>query len=180
VIRRSPTTADIITTVEQATPEWLSQVLHEDGALEEGRVVAVTRRANDAFNSSIAHLDLTYSTDAWAPAPAHLLLKLNHRHDGALEARFYAFVATLSADLPMLVRCCGAACAQTSGDSFCLLADLSSTHTSPVTRQKVLASAVVPAETRLVGIVAAPARFHAYWWEHAQLRQAAGASGERP
>jgi hypothetical protein len=172
--------ASIITTVEQATPEWLGQILRSDGALEEGRIVDVRRRPNDAFNSTTTHLDVTYSADAPASAPQHLLLKLNHGHDGALEARFYSLVVELSADLPMLVRCYGAAHDETTGDSFCLLEDLSSTHTSPVTRQQVLALAGVPADDCLVGIVEALAKFHAYWWAHAQLRAATSRSGERP
>lgn len=149
-------------------------------SLAEGRVVDVRQRPNDAFSSTVAHLAVTYSADAPASAPRHLLLKLNHDHDGALEAGFYSFAREPSADLPMLVPCYGVAHDRTTGDTFCLLADLSPTHVTSVTRQQVLALAGVPGDDCLVGIVEALARFHAYWWEHRQLHEAARQSGEHP
>src|SRR5689334_22206344 len=107
----------------EATSDWLTRILCENGALSTGHVATVSTRPNDAFNSTIGHLELSYSVDAPSSAPRHLLLKLNHNHDGALEVGFYRMVAEVAADLPIFARCFGVDYDVTTGDSYCLLED---------------------------------------------------------
>ena len=157
---------EVITGPEQATPAWLTQVLREAGLLDRGEVTGAYRRSNAAFNSSIVHLELTYSDEASELAPQRAVLKLNRNHDGAVEASFYALAAGMAEPVPALVRCYAAGYAQERGDSFCLLEDVSATHRPPVTREQLLAGNGVPSAAHLDQIVDALARFHAYWWEH--------------
>jgi hypothetical protein len=156
-----------ITSLDQATPAWLTAALRR--AIGSAEVAAVERHANAAFNSSVAHLAIAYSGDAPADAPSRLLLKLNSYHDGAAEAGFYQLVAELPGQLPMLARCYAAEYDPASGASYLLLQDLSETCAAPVAREQLLALEGMPSEGKLDQIVGALARFHAYWWQHPRL-----------
>jgi hypothetical protein len=156
------------------TPAWLTAVLREAGVLTAGSVHAITERPNDAFNSIITHLAVTYSPDAPAAAPARLLLKRNLAaawavHDAEREVAFYRFVAPLMDDLPMLVRCYAATFDPARGASHILMDDCSETHIVPISREQVLALDGVPDTHHLDGIIDALARFHAFWWNHPAL-----------
>ncbi len=156
------------------TAAWLTAVLRDSGALPHGAVVSVTPRANAAFNSAALHLDLTYTPDAPATAPARLFLKRNiaadwARASGQSEVGFYHLVAPHAAHLPMIVPCLAAAYDDDTHDSFCLLLDVSSSHSAPVTRDDLLASQGVPSDAHLEAIVDTVAGFHAYWWQHPAL-----------
>jgi len=80
----------------------------------------------------------------------------------------------------MLALCYGAAYDEATGDSYCLLEDLSETHVPPVTRQQAMSRAGVPSEAQLAGIVDALAGFHAFWREHPRLRQVVNPTEDRP
>ncbi len=157
----------MISSFQEATPQWLTTTLQASGVLSEGSVVAAELRANDAFNSTISHLTLQYSADAPADLPTHLLLKLNRDHYGEGEIPFYQ--AAMRQRPPNTARCFAAEYDAASGESYLLLEDLSKTHVTPVNRQQVLALQAVPDEQQLNGMIDALAAFHAYWWEHEQL-----------
>src|SRR5215210_4987410 len=129
----------VLTSVEQAMPDWLTLVLRERGVLGEGAVVAVESRASTAWNSNSYYLQVSYSGHAPAGAPRRLFLKMSKEPEwGREEVEFYRFVedkrATHAAFLPMLVPCYDAAYSAESGMSHLLLADLSATHFTPVTK----------------------------------------------
>jgi hypothetical protein len=155
----------VLTEHAQATPAWLTEALRRAGVLREERVVGVERRPNDAFNSSITHLALTYDRRPRG-APGSLVLKLNRDGWGEAEAGLYRAAIPVAGALPMLVRCYDAAYEAASGESHCLLLDVSDTHAPPLTRRQVLALDGVPAPDRLEAMVDALAGFHAHWWEH--------------
>ncbi|MBI2941786.1 MAG: hypothetical protein HYY04_15250 [Chloroflexi bacterium] len=83
---------DVLTAPPQATPEWLTEVLHTAGALGRGRVAEVRCVATESASTwALHHLELRYSPDAsgtWAASvpppvragapPARLLLKISH------------------------------------------------------------------------------------------------------
>jgi thiamine kinase-like enzyme len=156
--------------VERATPDWLTGVLRERGVLSGGRVMSVDRRASTILNSYSYHLEVSYSDDAPGDAPRRLFLKMSKEPEwGREEVAFYRFVQDKGADLPMLVPCYDAAYSEESGMSHMLLADLSATHITPVTKAQLLAGETMPAQEHLEQMVDAIAGFHAYWWEHPQL-----------
>jgi hypothetical protein len=168
--------AHVIASTDSITAQWLTDTLQEAGALSRGEVVAVASRANAAFNSAAAHLDLTYSPDAPGSAPRRLFLKRNvdtvwGRAAGKSEVAFYRLAAPHLDQLPMLVPCYAAAHDLVTGNSCLLLLDVSETHVAPVTRDQQIAGEAVP-PTPLLGLaVDALAAFHAYWWEHPVLGQ---------
>jgi thiamine kinase-like enzyme len=160
----------VLTGLEQATPEWLTALLWERGVLNCGQVVAVAAQPSTAWNSRAYHLELHYSSDAPVDAPRRLFLKLNLQPEwGREEVSFYQWELSERADLPMLVRCYDAVYSAEDGRSHLLLADVSDTHFTPVTKAQVLAGETMPAHAHLEAMVDAIARLHAYWWEHPQL-----------
>jgi hypothetical protein len=163
---------------DPVTALWLTTMLHDAATLPNGQVSSVTERPNAAaFNSIITHLTVAYSADAPADAPQRLLLKRNLSaawaiRDAAREVAFYRLVAPFARSLPVLVRCYGAAFDTERSASYILLDDLSETHLTPISRERVLALDGVPSEDHLYGVIDALAQFHAYWWEHPLLGQA--------
>ncbi len=166
----------VFASTEPITAEWLTDTLRAAGALPRGEVVAVAPRANAAFNSAAAHLDVAYSPDAPASAPRRLFLKRNvdtawGRAAGKSEVAFYRLAAPHQDQLPMLVPCYAAEHDPETGNSCLLLLDVSETHVAPVTRDQQIAGAGVPPAPLLDLAVDALAAFHAYWWEHPALGQ---------
>ena len=156
------------------TPEWLTTALRQSDMLPTGQVTHVEERANAAFNSAARHLHLTYSPDAPPDMPLRLFFKRNLPEAwavraGAREVAFYQVAATMADRLPMLATCYGSSYDDERGDSWLLLRDVSATHTSPVTREQLIAGSVVPPDDQLVAVVEALAGLHATWWEHPAL-----------
>jgi hypothetical protein len=159
----------VLTSVEQATPDWLTSLLRQRGVLGAGQVLAVDQRASGAWNSSSHYLEVRYSSDAPLDAPRRLFLKMSLEPEwGREEVEFYRFVEEKRASLPMLVRCYDAALSE-DGRSHLLLDDLSATHFTPVTKEQLLAGETMPSQEQLELMVDAIAGFHAYWWEHPRL-----------
>ena len=72
----------VITSLEQVTPEWLTAVLTQSGALTQGTVTAVTTDAGRGNWSTSGSLQLTYSPDALGERPSRLFLKMVNADTG--------------------------------------------------------------------------------------------------
>ncbi len=160
------------------TPDALTKLLYQEKALQRGRVLEVYITENEAFNSQIQHLKVSYSPDAAPHLPAELVLKKNVPADwgkeaGRSEVAFYRFIAQDAHRFPMIIPHVVATYDEQTGDSLLLLQDLSATHHLPVTRRLTAQQPVqqedMPAEATLHQIVETLAAFHAAWWEHPQL-----------
>ncbi len=159
---------------DKVTSHWLTTVLQQAGHLPHGAVTAVAAQASVAFNSRTSFLHLTYSVDAPPDLPTRFVLKQNASADwakvaGAAEAKFYRLVATLPDHPPMTIPCYAAAHDETSGDSYLLLQDLSTTHAPPVTRDEQISLEGVPSKMVIGAVVDTLAQLHAYWWQHPRL-----------
>ncbi len=118
----------VLTDLDEATPEWITETLRVSGHLTRGRVMTVTPTM-EWSSSQVAHLATTYSDDAPTSAPRHLLLKIA---DPELEEKmpqrnkreiaFYSHIAPEVGDLPV-VRCYTAAYQDGAVDHFHLLLD---------------------------------------------------------
>jgi hypothetical protein len=167
--------AVLISSLDQATPAWLTAVLRASGALTHGDVVAVTSEPTGAFNSHTSHLQLHYSNDAAPGLTANLILKRNIPEPwgveaGAEEVKFYQLIAALPDIPPAIVPCYAAAYDPASGNSYLLLQDLLATHTHPVTRDQQLSITYgVPSAHSIERVTDTLAQHHAYWWNHALL-----------
>ena len=145
---------NLLASLTELTPNWLSQTLGVE-------VTAFISRDNAAFNSSIAHLDLTYAQPA--DLPRHILLKLNTEHDGRNEIQFYRLAKDMQ--LPIPPRLAFEYDAD-SGRSYILMEDFSESHIAPVTVAQLKAGQGVPSAETLDAIIDTLADFHAAFWEH--------------
>jgi Ecdysteroid kinase-like family len=171
-----------LATTDLITPEWLTEALRATGALPRGAVRTVEANENDAFNSTASHLTLTYTADAPADAPRQLFLKRNLAQEWAIEAardeaRFYQAAARLDPRPRMIVPCYLAAYEEARGASSLLLADVSATHTAPVTRDEQIRGDGVPDQRALDLAIDALAAFHACWWGRPELGEVFPAGG---
>ena len=76
----------MISSATEITKEWLEDVL-------KAQILQISTRGNTAFNSSITHLDITYSSGV--NLPRKLLVKLNSEHNGRDEIQFYRFAENM-------------------------------------------------------------------------------------
>src|SRR5258708_6873016 len=155
-------------------PDELAVMLYQSGALQKGSVTGIQATENEAFNSHVQHLRVSYSPDAVPLMPQALVIKQNvptdwGREDGRREVAFYRLVAQKAEHFPMIIPHFMAAYDESTRDSLLLLQDLSATHHLPITRQQQIQLEGMPAETTLQQIVETLAAFHATWWEHPQL-----------
>lgn len=160
------------------TPAELTELFYQKKALQQGRILEVHITENQAFNSQIQHLKVSYSPDAVPQLPTELVLKKNVPTDwgkeaGRSEVAFYRFIAQEAHRFPMIIPHVVATYDEQTGDSLLLLQDLSATHHPPVARRLTADQTTplddIPAEATLHQIVETLAAFHAAWWEHPQL-----------
>lgn len=159
---------------EEISPEWLTAVLRDSGALGAGRVAALHQRrlgGVEGFLSRVVRVDLRYEGEA-SGAPASLIVKLppaagayrdfgDELHAFARELRFYREVAPLA---PVrLPRCYGAV--HEPPDYALVLEDLS--FATAGDQVAGMHAAQVLATARLVG------RLQARFWGDAALAQLA-------
>jgi hypothetical protein len=162
----------VITQPEQATPEWLTQVLQRSGALPQGRVNQAQAEVATSYTSTIVRLRPTYSADAPETAPARLFLKLarldstqrvvgdeRRRREVELHNRLVSQMP-----FPPVARCYDAAYSLETGATHLLFQDVSATHFS---------GDQAPEACRAYWERAmdAFATWHAYWWDHPLLAQ---------
>ncbi|HEX6624396.1 MAG TPA: phosphotransferase [Pyrinomonadaceae bacterium] len=161
---------EVITSVEQVTPEWLTETLRRNGFLERGRVKDVSVEVTRTMTVSIvSRLVASYAPGAAPHAPAHLFLKLSNpdfQPDAPCdrppaEIVFYTSVVPEMPD-PPVVRCYDSAYSRSTGRSHLLLEDLSETHQQPSPH---LPPTVAESEREVDALAAV----HAHWWEHPRL-----------
>lgn len=153
----------------EVTADVLTEVLKHAGALPKGYVTAIETRSKAAFNSAIAHLNVTYSNDAPSSAPQAFVLKLDADSHGQSESSFYRLAQNAGIDTSVLVPCFSAVYRPETGNSHLLRLDVSSTHRAPVERGALLSLNGVPNQMHRERVVEALAEFHAAWWEHPRL-----------
>jgi hypothetical protein len=161
VLIGSPMPDTVITSAEQATPEWLTGVLSTSGALSAGKVIAVELEKGDSNWSTNARLRPRYSADAAGDRPARLFLKMvrtdldDEESFSDSEVRYYTRDYVDVPDAP-LVRCHDAAHSTDDHAYHLLLDDLTATHVEATGRRPTLEYALALAD----GLAA----MHARWW----------------
>ncbi len=158
-------------TIESVTSEWLTRKLQANGSLEQGEVAKIEvddTTYNQGQVADITRLAIHYTQNATGQLPTNLLLKqpkLNlHpelRNRSSHEAKFYANIAPLNAQLP-LPTCYSVAYDETTHTSHILMADLCATHF-----QRPLP--IPPSLSHCKLIVESLAQVHAIWWNNTKL-----------
>ncbi len=150
----------VITSLEQVTTAWLTEVLTASGALTGGEVAAFdvdTGRGNWSTN---ARLQLRYTDGAQGDCPLRLFLKivnadLDDESFGPSEVTYYTRDYAGIPHAP-LVRCYDAVFSEAQQRYHLLLDDLSETHASAFEKAPTLAYGLALAEGLAV--------MHAHWW----------------
>ena len=157
----------VITSVDQVSVTWLSDVLRHSGALTHGAVASFVLETGKAILSTNARLDLTYSPDAQGVRPQKLFLKMVNTDlkdeffsDSEINYYFRDYVGLEGAPL---VRAYDAAYSQAQRRYHLLMEDLSETHMVALYKPLTLEYGLALAE--------ALATLHAHWWGQARLEQ---------
>lgn len=158
----------VITQLEQVTPEWLTAVLSQSSALTTGKVTHFEANSGGGHWSQNARLTLTYSSDAQGERPTNLFLKLvdTNTGDGTFflpsEVTYYTRDYIDLHDAP-LVRCYDGAFDAAQNWYHLLLHDMSETH--------IAAFDLQPTPTHGQALAEALAILHAHWWGNERLQQ---------
>lgn len=166
--------AQVISSIDQVTAEWLTSVLSRGGALTRGTVVSFGPRTGQGNWSTKASLTMEYSDDAQGSRPQRLFLKLVDTHGdeeddesfGGSEVAYYTrdYVDVKNAPI---IRCYDGAYSEELKRSHVLLDDISETHIEAAEKEPTLEYGLALAEALAI--------LHARWWGAQRLSEA-GAS----
>jgi hypothetical protein len=164
---------EVITTLDQVTPEWLTAALSGHDALTAGAVSECTVTAGRGNWSSNAILQLRYSPDARGELPSWLFIKMvdagassADEFFGASEVTYYTRDYVDVDDAP-IVRCYHGVFSESLRRYHLLLDDVSRTHVEAADKEPTLPYGLALAE----GL----ATLHARWWGADRLVQAGAA-----
>ncbi len=152
-----------ISNQEYLDPGWLTNRLSERGCLPAGEVRCIAPGKSFASTAAfLTPLSITYSRNAPASAPRHLMVKI-YRKDwyggGLAEAVFYQeFVAAMPT--APVVSCYDITIVPEHYYCRLVLQDISKTHAPP---------AGTPSQAQLENIVDGLLQFHSQWWEHPRI-----------
>lgn len=154
----------VLQSIDQFTPAWLTNTLHERGNLLAGEVITILETGRSDQFSLNYFLTIDYSDDAPSSAPRKLFLKLMRPERLPMpdsEVMYYTQVGAAMPN-PPLPRCYSAEHDSECGAYHILLEDVSATHgmhTFPI----------LPKWRHIELMIDSMAEFHAFWWEHARL-----------
>jgi hypothetical protein len=159
---------DVISSLDQISPVWLTHVLHRSGALTHGAVDAfevVEARTREL--STNVRLRVRFSDDAQGAVPRRLFLKMVNTDAGYVtmgpsEVYYYTrdYIGVTEALMP---RWYDAAYSHEQGRYHVLMDDLSETHVEASTRSPTLELGLA--------LAAGLAAMHAHWWGAERLAE---------
>lgn len=162
----------VITSIEQVTPAWLTAALSSNGALIQGQVTSIDLENGHGNWSESARMVVNYSADSKGERPRRLFLKMvdtdiaDEKSDETFtdsEVRYYLEDYVDVPDAPLL-RCYHGAYSEEMMRYHLLLEDVSETHTEAANKTPTLAYGLALAE----GL----ATLHARWWGAERLAEA--------
>ncbi len=158
----------VITSLEQVAPEWLTEVLSTSGALTRGAVSAFDVVPGRGNWSTSARLHVHYAPGSQGALPGRLFLKLvdadlDDEFFGPSEVTYYQRDYA-GLDTVPLIRCYDAAYSDEERRYHLLLDDVSETHIEAAQKAPTLEYGLALAE----GLAA----MHAHWWGAQRLAEA--------
>ncbi|MCG3227092.1 MAG: hypothetical protein H7645_09240 [Candidatus Heimdallarchaeota archaeon] len=164
---------EVITDIEQLTPEWLTDIFKDNGFLNKGKVTTITRNSLDAFSSRVNALELTFSEDNLMESVSSRVIiktaspKAKHsQFFNKKEVEFYNLVAGQLSGI-LIPICYDAKFSEETGQSHIILEDLSTTHNE----YKMTNWPLPPLKRYYERAIDCLAEFHAYWWDHKRLTE---------
>lgn len=162
-------TDNVVTSLEQVTPQWLTDVLSRSGALTRGAVASFDVADGRGNWSSNARLAVSYTTGAQGARPRSLFLKMvdtdlgDGEFFGPSEVDYYTRDYVDVPEAPLL-RCYDARYSEALRRYHVLLDDVAETHINASEKEPTLAYGLALAE----GLAA----LHARWWGGERLAEA--------
>jgi hypothetical protein len=158
----------LIASLDQVTPEWLTAVLTNSGALTHGAVAGFDLATGRGNWSTSGRLHVRYSDGSRGARPQRLFLKLvnvalDGESFGPSEVTYYTRDYVDVTDAP-LVRCYDGVFSEAQQRYHLLLDDLSETHVEACAKAPTLGYGLALAE----GLAA----MHARWWGEQRLAEA--------
>ena len=158
----------VITSLEQVTTEWLTEVLSSNGALTHGAVATFDVDTGRGNWSASASLTVRYAARSQGTMPRRLFLKivdadLGEEFFGPSEVNYYTRDYA-GLDAAPLIHCYDAVYSEEKRRYHLLLDDLSETHVEASEKAPTLEYGLALAE----GLAA----LHAHWWGARRLAEA--------
>jgi hypothetical protein len=159
---------EVITNLDQVTPQWLTAVLAHSGALTRGAVAAFDVAAGQGNWSTSATLNVRYVAGSQGALPPRLFLKmvnvdLEDEFFGPSEVTYYTRDYAGIAGAP-LIRCYDAVYSEAKQRYHLLLDDVSESHVEAAQKAPTLEYGLALAEGLAV--------LHAHWWGAQRLAEA--------
>jgi len=159
--------AEPITTEEQITPGWLTDILRRNGHLVQGGVIALDKECFKTLFSLFYRIEAQYSNDAIPALPSKMLLKLPLPDNEASlkmgkDEVFVYNTLTKAMNDPPVVPFFDAVYSPDSQRWQILMGDMSNSHFQPELP-------IPPSGRHCELCVETLAQFHAFWWEHPSL-----------
>jgi hypothetical protein len=156
-----------VTTEEQITPGWLTNILRRNGHLVQGGVIALDKECFKTLFSLFYRLEAQYSNDAIPALPSKMLLKLPLPDNEASlkmgkDEVFVYNTLTKAMNDPPVVPFFDAVYSPDSRRWQILMGDMSNSHFQPELP-------IPPSGRHCELCVETLAQFHAFWWEHPSL-----------
>lgn len=158
---------DVITSLEQVTPEWLTRVLRRNGFLRRAAVVSIEFGERRALTTSeVAYLYVIYSPRVNLPTRFFIKYIQNNENgkwnsSAKREALFYRMTGKLP--LPPAAQIYDERHTSDYAKGHLLLQDLTTTHYQWWDMSPAQQEVAYPSMIRYL------ARFHAAWWQHRLL-----------
>ncbi len=166
----------VITDIEQLTPEKLTNIFKNNGYILNGKITKIIRRnSREAVSSNLHFLGLTFSVDTQTELlSSNIILKIskpNTIKPNAIilnkhETKFYIHIAKAMNRIS-IPTCYDAAFSEETGLSHIILEDLSKTHIE----YGISNWPIPPSKRYCEKAVDCLAEFHAFWWDHKQLKE---------
>jgi len=154
----------IITDIEELTPEWLTSIFKTNGHLTQGTVSEIVSR--HSLRGLTYSVKVKFSDDAQSEhISSDLVVKMISPDDIFLrtrEAKFYSIVSKTMSEMP-IATCYDAAYSEDTGASHIILDDFSNTHSQY--------SGHPPSRLYFEQAIDSLAKIHAFWWNHNKLAE---------
>ncbi len=160
---------EIITSIDQITPDWLTSALARSGALTRGAVSAIEIGTDNGNWSSNARLSVRYTPNSSGRLPRRLFLKMvdtdlgDGEFFGDSEVTYYTRDYVNLKNTPLL-RCYDAGYSPELNRYHILLDDVTETH--------INADEVEPTLDYGLALAEGLAVLHAHWWGEQRLAEA--------
>jgi hypothetical protein len=159
---------EVIVSLDQVTSDWLTAVLRQANALDNGAVESFDVDSRQRLLSANANLKVKYANGSQGAMPQKLFLKMANTDQGdeffdASEVNYYIrdYVGVKGAPLP---RTYDVAYSEEKGRYHILMDDLSHTHVEAHAKTPTLEYGLALAEGLAV--------MHAHWWGKQRLDEA--------